>query len=185
MEKTVFNSILAKKSLLHDGFHKKIRRNPMELTYFDLSIEESVAYLQVNHPPANTLNAEVIAELSSPSSELESREEVKVIVVKGSGEFCGDGADIREFTDAIGEAERASAIAQRGQALCNQSESLRKPVIAAINGHCLGGGLELAMGCQLRCSSEGASMGLPELNLGLLPSFGGTQRLKKLNKKAK
>src|SRR5699024_8102620 len=84
MEKTVFNSIHVKKSLLQDGFHKKIRRSPMKLTYFELSIEESVAYLQVNHPPANTLNAEVIAELSSTINELESREDVKVIVLTGN-----------------------------------------------------------------------------------------------------
>lgn len=157
----------------------------MELTYFELSIEGSVAYLQVNHPPANTLNAEVIAELSSTINQLESREDVKVIVLTGNGKFFVAGADIQEFTNAFGEAEKASAISQDGQALCNQIESLRKPVIAAINGHCLGGGLELAMGCHLRFSSEGASMGLPELNLGLLPSFGGTQRLKKLTNKAK
>ncbi|HLQ96544.1 MAG TPA: enoyl-CoA hydratase-related protein [Pseudogracilibacillus sp.] len=157
----------------------------MELSYFKLSIEENIAYLQVNHPPANTLNAAVIEELSSAMKQLETREDVKVIVVTGDGKFFVAGADIQEFTEAFGEAEKASTISEQGQALCNQIENIRKPVIAAINGHCLGGGLELAMGCHLRFAAEGASMGLPELNLGLLPSFGGTQRLKNLTNKAK
>src|SRR5699024_10615680 len=144
MEKTVFNSILAKKSILQDVFRKKIRSDRMDLTYFDLSIVEGVDYLLLKDQSANTLHSDDIAELSRTINELESREEVIVIVLTGNGKFFVAGADIQEFTDAFGEAEKASAISQNGQALCNQIESLRKPVIAAINGHCLGGGLELA-----------------------------------------
>lgn len=157
----------------------------MQLSNFQVNFEEEVAYITIDHPPANALSADVLTELSGAIPQLEQRDDVKAVVITGKGKFFAAGADIQEFTEAFGDAQKGQKISEQGQTLCNQIEEMTKPVIAAINGHCLGGGLELAMACHLRFATEDAKMGLPELNLGLIPSFGGTQRLKRLTNKAK
>lgn len=157
----------------------------MSFSNIHLNIEEGVAFVIIDHPPANALNTDTLTELSKGIDEMAHRQEVKVIVITGKGRFFIAGADIKEFTQAFGSAEMAKQMSERGQALCNQIEQLNKPVIAAINGDCLGGGLELAMSCHLRLAADEAKLGLPELKLGLIPAFGGTQRLARLTNKAK
>lgn len=133
----------------------------------------------------NALNSETIHELSEVFKALENDEEVKVILLTGSGEkaFVA-GADISEFANF--SIDEGGSLARKGQEmLFNFIENLSKPVIAAINGFALGGGLELAMACHFRIASDNAKMGLPEVSLGVIPGYGGTQRLPQLVGKGK
>jgi len=143
--------------------------------------EGKTALIIINRPESlNALNAKTIKEISSVLDEIVSDDEVRVIILTGSGEksFVA-GADIKEFSDF--NQEKAEELARNGQnILFNKIENLSKPVIAAINGFALGGGLELAMACHIRYASENAKLGLPEVTLGLIPGYGGTQRLPKL-----
>lgn len=140
-----------------------------------------VTEITINRPQSlNALNAEVISGLSQAFTEQEANPDCRVIILTGSGEkaFVA-GADIKEFSD-FGATE-AEALARRGQtSLFNLIENLSKPVIAAVNGFALGGGLELAMCCHIRYASTNAKLGLPEVTLGLIPGYGGTQRLPQL-----
>ena len=146
-----------------------------------LSKEDKIAIITINRPESlNALNAQTIKEISSALDNLASDHEVRVIILTGSGEksFVA-GADIKEFSDF--NQEKAEELARNGQnILFNKIENLSKPVIAAVNGFALGGGLELAMSCHIRYASENAKLGLPEVTLGLIPGYGGTQRLPKL-----
>lgn len=143
--------------------------------------EAAISIVTINRPESlNALNAQTIEELSQAFSEIEADENCRVAILTGSGEksFVA-GADIKEFQDFnSGEAEN---LAKTGQdKLFNKIENLNKPVIAAVNGFALGGGLELAMSCHIRYASDNAKLGLPEVTLGLIPGYGGTQRLPKL-----
>ena len=146
-----------------------------------VEIDNKIALITITRPQSlNALNSSTISELSSAFSELETNNDVRVLIITGSGEksFVA-GADIKEFSD-FGEAQ-AQELARNGQnSLFNKIENLSKPVIAAVNGFALGGGLELAMACHIRYASENARLGLPEVTLGLIPGYGGTQRLPKL-----
>ena len=146
-----------------------------------VSKEDKTAIITINRPESlNALNAKTINEIGSALDELASDNEVRVIILTGSGEksFVA-GADIKEFSDF--NQEKAEELARNGQNnLFNKIENLSKPVIAAVNGFALGGGLELAMACHIRYASENAKLGLPEVTLGLIPGYGGTQRLPKL-----
>ena len=149
-------------------------------------IEDRVATLTIDHPPVNSFNTEVVAELNDALDALLADDEVKAIVVTGGGTnaFVA-GADIpaiQKLLDQSGGLEEASAA---GQGLFLKIERSTKPVIAAVNGFCLGGGLELAMACHLRVCSDRARLGQPEINLGLVPGWGGTQRLPRLVGKGK
>lgn len=146
--------------------------------------DEGVATVTINHPPANTLNNQVMMELSQAFTEIEKSENVKAVVFTGSGNFFITGADIKEI-HMISSAKKGEEITTKGQEILDQIENLSKPVIAAINGMCLGGGLELAMACHMRIAGERTRLGLPEINLGIMPGFGGTQRLPRLVGKAK
>ncbi|MBD8083615.1 enoyl-CoA hydratase-related protein [Chryseobacterium caseinilyticum] len=143
--------------------------------------EDKISVITINRPTSlNALNAKTIRELSEAFESLDKDEEVRVVIITGSGEksFVA-GADIKEFTD-FGQKE-AEELARNGHtSLFNKIENLSKPVIAAVNGFALGGGLELAMACHIRYASENAKLGLPEVTLGLIPGYGGTQRLPKL-----
>ncbi|MEP7153030.1 MAG: enoyl-CoA hydratase-related protein [Nitrospira sp.] len=143
------------------------------------NIDGAVATLLINRPPANTLTPELLAELSTAVDQLVEDDAVKVVVLTGTGRFFIAGADIRLLA-AISSALQGERIALQGQAILNQIEALEKPVIAAINGACLGGGLELAMCCHIRLVAEGSRLGQPEINLGIMPGFGGTQRLPRI-----
>lgn len=146
-----------------------------------LKKEDKLAIVTINRPESlNALNAKTIQELSAALDELDSDSSCRVVILTGSGEksFVA-GADIKEFSD-FGQ-ERAEELSKNGQnSLFNKIENLSKPVIAAVNGFALGGGLELAMACHIRYASGNAKLGLPEVTLGLIPGYGGTQRLPKL-----
>ncbi|SDL55593.1 enoyl-CoA hydratase-related protein [Chryseobacterium taihuense] len=153
------------------------------MTYENILIskEERTAVITINRPESlNALNALTISEISSALDELQNDGEIRVIILTGSGEksFVA-GADIKEFSNF--NQEKAEELARNGQnSLFDKIENLNKPVIAAVNGFALGGGLELAMSCHIRYASENAKLGLPEVTLGLIPGYGGTQRLPKL-----
>lgn len=144
-------------------------------------IRKQIAFLTINRPQQlNALNKDTIAALHSALKTADADPHVGVIILTGSGEkaFVA-GADIKEFADfSIAE---GGQLAQHGQQiLFNFIENLQTPVIAAINGFALGGGLELAMAAHIRIASNNAKMGLPETSLGLIPGYGGTQRLAQL-----
>ncbi|WP_149273999.1 enoyl-CoA hydratase-related protein [Pareuzebyella sediminis] len=153
----------------------------MTFTNVLISIKEGLAIVTINRPKKlNALNQETIKELHEAFEGLQDNADVKVIILTGSGEkaFVA-GADISEFADFSEEEGRL--LAANGQKLLfDYIENLTTPVIAAINGFALGGGLELAMACHFRVASHNARMGLPEVSLGLIPGYGGTQRLPRL-----
>lgn len=141
---------------------------------------DGVAQVTVNRPDKlNALNARTIEELHACLGELAADPGVRVVVLQGAGEkaFVA-GADISEL--AAMDAPTAERLAARGQELMNLIENLGKPVIASVGGFALGGGLELAMACTFRYAADSARLGLPETGLGLIPGFGGTQRLPRL-----
>ncbi|WP_053367331.1 enoyl-CoA hydratase [Bacillus sp. FJAT-27245] len=140
--------------------------------------EGGIADIVIQRPPANALSSQVLKELSSILDEIETDREIKVLLIRGEGRFFSAGADIKEFT-TITSAEDFSGLARLGQNLFDRMEKFPKPIIAAIHGAALGGGLELAMACHFRLVSETAKLGLPELQLGLIPGFAGSQRLPK------
>lgn len=147
---------------------------------------EDLGYITIDRPrKLNALNKETISELHDAFVEMEQEKEVRVIIVTGSGDkaFVA-GADIAEFSDF--SKSEGEELARKGQQdLFDFVARLSKPVIAAVNGFALGGGLELAMACHIRVASDNAKMGLPEVSLGLIPGYGGTQRLPQLVGKGK
>lgn len=137
--------------------------------------------ITINRPDQlNALNRDTIAELDKALIEAEADRSVRVIILTGSGQkaFVA-GADIKEFAHFSVEEGRALS-AEGHQKLFDHVEKLNKPTIAAVNGFALGGGLELAMSCHFRVASDNARMGLPEVSLGVIPGYGGTQRLARL-----
>lgn len=150
----------------------------MVLENIILEHEKGIAILYINRPEKlNALNKVTIQELHETLVIIDNNPEVRVIIITGSGEkaFVA-GADIAEF--AHFSAEEGALLAAKGQQLLfDFIENMKTPVIAAINGFALGGGLELAMACHFRIASENAKMGLPETSLGVIPGYGGTQRL--------
>ncbi|MFH1311610.1 MAG: enoyl-CoA hydratase-related protein [Candidatus Eisenbacteria bacterium] len=142
--------------------------------------KDNIAYVTVNRPKVlNALNVKTVLELTDIFETLAGDNDVQAVVLTGSGEkaFVA-GADITEFLKL--SADGARDYAKRGQNLFNMIERLGKPVIAAVNGFALGGGCEIAMACTYRIASENAKFGQPEVSLGLIPGFGGTQRLPRL-----
>lgn len=146
-----------------------------------LEQKDTTAIITINRPQSlNALNKKTIEELSETLHQLNLNKEVRVIVITGAGEksFVA-GADIKEFSDF--DSDKAEELSRKGhEILFDKIENMSKPVIAAVNGFALGGGLELAMACHIRYASENAKLGLPEVTLGLIPGYGGTQRLPKL-----
>lgn len=145
-----------------------------------LTRQDGVALLTINRPKVlNALNSAVLDELSSAFAQMEGDDQVGAVIITGSGSksFVA-GADIKELAQ-LGPVT-AKAASERGQRILRGIECFPKPVIAAINGFALGGGCELALACHLRVASTNARLGLPEVSLGLLPGYGGTQRLSRL-----
>jgi len=141
---------------------------------------DGMATITINRPEAmNALNAETIPEILSRLDDAEKDDNIKVVVITGAGEkaFCA-GLDLKPMRDI--KVIKAVEISRLGQKLTLAIEELGKPVIAAINGYALGGGLELSMACDIRIVSEKARVGQPEVNVGLIPGWGGTQRLPRL-----
>ncbi|MBC7553343.1 MAG: enoyl-CoA hydratase/isomerase family protein [Taibaiella sp.] len=149
-------------------------------------LENGIFTITVNRPDKmNALNKDVIEEMGQALEEVYSNEAIKSAIITGAGEkaFVA-GADISEFS-ALGK-EGGSGLAQKGADLVfNKIENCPKPVVAAVNGFSLGGGCELAMACHFRVAADNAKFGQPEVNLGLIPGYGGTQRLTRLVGKGK
>jgi enoyl-CoA hydratase len=162
--------------------------NTQHMNFENILVKKTagLAQITINRPnKLNALNKVTITELHQAFDALESDVSIRAIILIGSGEkaFVA-GADISEFANF--SAEEGKRLAKEGQEkLFNFVEQLATPVIAAINGFALGGGLELAMACHFRIASENARMGLPEVSLGLIPGYGGTQRLPQLVGKGK
>ena len=137
----------------------------------------AVGIVTIDKPPVNALGAQVIAELDEAFDELGADAGVRSVVLRGAGEraFVA-GADISEFPN-LGDEVREDGSARGIQKLADRIEAFPKPVLAAIHGWCLGGGLETALACDVRIAAEDAQLGQPEIKLGLLPGGGGTQRL--------
>ena len=150
------------------------------------SLEDGILTLTVHRPEAlNALNRNVIDALSAALEAAQDNDDVRVIVLTGAGEkaFVA-GADIKEFADF--DQAQGEDLARRGQRdLFDRVEQSLKPVVAAVNGFALGGGLELAMAAHVRIASSNARMGLPEVSLGVIPGYGGTQRLAQIVGKGK
>jgi enoyl-CoA hydratase len=151
-----------------------------------VELKENVAIITINRPTKlNALNKKTIHELHEAFNSFDSDKEVKVIIITGSGDkaFVA-GADISEFANF--NVEEGTELARKGQELLfDFVQNLNTPVIAAVNGFALGGGLELAMAAHFRVASSNAKMGLPEVSLGVIPGYGGTQRLSQLVGKGK
>lgn len=151
----------------------------MELKNLLLSKENGVALLKINRPLAlNALNTETILELEQVIEELNKDDSVRVVVITGEGKAFVAGADISEMRNM--DSLQARSFAQTGQRVLAKLENMEKPVIAAINGYALGGGCELALACDIRIASEKAKLGQPEVGLGVIPGFAGTQRFARL-----
>jgi enoyl-CoA hydratase len=141
---------------------------------------DNISWLKINRPDSlNALNSEVVESLEYALRDLEQDAAVNVVVITGAGEkaFVA-GGDIKEMEAMAPLAARA--FARKGQQLIEYIEKMHKPVIAAVNGYALGGGLELALACDFIYASEKAKLGLPEVTLGVIPGFGGTQNLARL-----
>lgn len=155
------------------------------MQYVLIEKDELVTVITINRPKQlNALNPEVLKELNDAIETAENDKETRVVIITGAGEkaFIA-GADIGAMKDMT--AVEGQAFGKLGQKLFSKIERLRKPVIAAINGFALGGGCELALACDIRLCSENAKFGQPEVNLGIIPGFGGTQRLPKVVGKSK
>jgi enoyl-CoA hydratase len=146
-----------------------------------VEIDGAVAVVTLNRPSVlNALNAQLLTELSQALSDLEADPDVRVVIITGSGtKAFAAGADIGEL-NALANAVEGAQKARIGQAVTLQIERLNKPVIMAVNGFALGGGCELAMAGDIRIASENARFGQPEVNLGLIPGYGGSQRTTRL-----
>jgi len=142
-------------------------------------VEGNVATITISNPPKNLLTSVVLSELEEVIDAFSSDSTIKSIVLTGGGSLFIAGADIKEIL-ALQSREQGEATSKRGHAVLNKIESMQKPVIAAITGFCLGGGLEIALSCHIRIAGDRVRLGLPEINLGIMPGFGGTQRLRRL-----
>lgn len=150
----------------------------MSFEKLHLEVSEGIATITIDNPKANALSRQVIKELDRAFAEVKANDDVKAVILTGAGRMFVAGADIGEL-NKLSPIE-AVEYSRSGQHLMTRIESLAKPVVGAINGFALGGGCEIAMSCTLRIASDAAKFGQPEVKLGLIPGFGGTQRLPRL-----
>ncbi len=145
----------------------------------ELSVDRGIATILLNRPESlNALSSGVLSELDAVIAQIEKSDEIAGVIVTGAGRAFVAGADIEEISSL--DPTAGLRFAERGQAVFSRIERLDKPVVAAVNGFALGGGCELAMACHIRVASTKARFGQPEVKLGILPGFGGTQRLPRL-----
>ena len=143
----------------------------------ELEKENQIALVTINNPPANTLTPKVFQTLEEIFSKLD-QDNTKVVILTGAGDkFFIGGADIKQFEE--NDADRADQLTRTGQNFTLSLERISKPIIVAVNGYCLGGGMEIAMACDFVIASENAKFGQPEIKLGVIPGWGGTQRIQR------
>ncbi len=151
----------------------------MELKILKVEVKDLIAWVTISRPEAmNALNTRFFNEMDQVVAEIDARDDVRVMVITGEGKAFVAGADIAEMVDKT--QDEGSAFSRLGQNTFRSLGEMKIPVIAAINGFALGGGLELAMGCDFRIASSKAKFGQPEVNLGLIPGYAATQRLPRL-----
>lgn len=163
----------------------------MSYQNFILEKEGKVLTVILNRPPANSISSATVSELNLILDEIEKDRESRVVIIVGKDRkdkpeksiFCA-GADITEFGEVFASGE-VEAFVKKGQDVYTRLEKFPKPIIACLNGHALGGGCELAIACHFRIMASTATIGTPEINLGILPGYGGTTRLPRLLPKAK
>jgi enoyl-CoA hydratase len=157
----------------------------MEFKYIIYEKNEGIATITLNRPEAlNAFSKELVEEILQALEDIRNDENIRVVILTGAGEKAfSAGADIKTMKGM--NALKARELSLMGEKLCYTLENLEKPVIAAINGYALGGGLEVAMACDIRIASENARLGQTEINIGLIPGWGGTQRLTRLAGKTK
>jgi enoyl-CoA hydratase/carnithine racemase len=151
----------------------------MEYKTIGVALKDGVALLTMNNPPVNQLSDHFVRELATAVAEAFEDDEVKALVLTGTGKNFVAGADITQIKD-VKSKEQVLPMVRDNNRFISGIETGPKPVIAAINGNCLGGGLELAMACHYRVAVKGINVGLPEVQIGLIPGGGGTQRLPRL-----
>ena len=151
----------------------------MEVKTVVCEISDGLAVVTLNNPPVNVLNAAVMSDLDQILEDLSSNRSLQVVIITGAGEkaFVA-GADIKQFTEMTPASGKD--LVRLGHKIYSKIKNLNQPVIAAIHGFALGGGCELALACDIRIASENALFGLPEVSLGIIPGYGGTQRLPRL-----
>ncbi len=151
--------------------------------FIKVKVDETVAILTISRPSANKVNvltSKAMQELDQAIDEFAKDNQVKAIVITGEGPYTFvAGADVKEIA-SIQSRQQAIDLVKKGQGVLNKIENMEKPVICAVNAICLGGGMELAMACHMRIASDRAKFGQPEILLGIIPGFGGTQRLLRL-----
>jgi enoyl-CoA hydratase len=149
------------------------------MSLVEVAVEDGIAQVTLNRPDAlNSLSVALLGELESAVIRIEREPAIRAAIVTGAGRAFAAGADIEEIARL--DRDAGLAFARRGQAVFSHLERLEKPVVAAVNGFALGGGCELALACHVRIASSKAKFGQPEVKLGILPGFGGTQRLPRL-----
>lgn len=149
------------------------------MSFVQVEKEGKLAVITLNNPPVNALNSELLGELDKAMDDLAADMGIGALIITGAGEkaFVA-GADISEFPTL--NCENGEKLARRGQMIFQKLADFHAPVIAAVNGFALGGGLELALACDIRVVAENAKLGLPEVTLAIFPGYGGTQRLPRL-----
>ena len=151
----------------------------MEFENILFEIKDRIAIITMNRPKAmNALNSATLNDLSKALDEIESNSEIKGVILTGTGKAFVAGADISQMAGY--DTEQAGQYMGSAQKIFNRMEGIAKPFLAAVNGYALGGGCEIAMACDFRYASETAAFGQPEITLGIIPGFGGTQRLPRL-----
>jgi enoyl-CoA hydratase len=151
----------------------------MDFEILKLDLSKGIAIITISRPEAmNALNSRFFSEMNEMLDNIENREDIKVMILTGEGKAFVAGADIAEMVDK--NAEEGKEFSKSGHATFKRIENLPFPVIAAVNGFALGGGCELALACDFRVASTYAKFGQPEVNLGLIPGYGGTQRLPRI-----
>jgi len=148
-------------------------------SFLNCAVEDNIACISIDRPPVNVLGFSHFEILCGKVLEFSGREDTKAIILMGNGRTFIAGFDIKEIAN-MKKAAEATRVTMRIKRLLMELEASRKPIIAGINGNCFGGGLELIMACHLRVATVEARMGLPEIRLATIPSFGGTVRLPKI-----
>ncbi|MBS3816063.1 MAG: enoyl-CoA hydratase/isomerase family protein [Candidatus Thermoplasmatota archaeon] len=143
----------------------------------EIEREDHITVIKLNNPPVNAVCRELLDELDEKLDEVKD-DESRAVIMTGKGKAFVGGADIKQMKEM--DPKEAREFSQKGQSVLNRIENFPKPVIAAVNGFALGGGTEIAMSCDFIIASEKAQFGQPEVGLGLIPGFGGTQRLARL-----